>query len=328
MNHDEDTPPGVDSARTPLEDKASRIASLISTFFRTTNYRGYLKFWEEHGFHILPTHYYSPIPSVRRLPNEHWQQESELVGIDMNAPMQLHLLRDIFPQFQSEYNLFSAEPTDNPQAFYLDNGVFSGADPLVLYCMVRHYRPRRILEIGGGFSTLVSARAALENGETELISVEPHPRSFLSEDVPGLTSLIEQPVQSLGMETFARLDSGDILFIDSSHVSKYGSDVNYLYLEVLPRLNPGVLVHVHDIFLPGDYPARWLQEHALFFSEQYLLQAFLTFNSQYEVLLSNAYLTWYHADDLRHTFPTATPYHGGASFWMRRKSQGAAESQA
>ena len=120
------------------------------------------------------------------------------------------------------------------------------------------------------------------------------------------------------MDFFSQLESGDILFIDSSHTVKIGSDVNYLFLEVLPRLRPGVIVHVHDIFLPFEYRRDWVLEEFRFWTEQYLLQSFLTFNSEFEVLMANYYLFHYHQDQLKAVFPNLSSWIGG-SFWLRRK---------
>jgi hypothetical protein len=133
-----------------------------------------------------------------------------------------------------------------------------------------------------------------------------------------LQSLIGKKVQDIGLEFFSQLGSGDILFIDSSHTVKIGSDVNYLFLEVLPRLNPGVIVHVHDIFLPFEYRRDWVLDEFRFWTEQYLLQAFLTFNCEFEVLLANYYLSHYHQERLQAAFPGLPRWIGG-SFWMRRK---------
>jgi hypothetical protein len=142
-----------------------------------------------------------------------------------------------------------------------------------------------------------------------------------------LRSLIEKKVEDIDLEFFSQLDSGDILFIDSSHTVKIGGDVNYLFLEVLPRLKPGVIVHVHDIFLPFDYRRDWVMDEFRFWSEQYLLQAFLSFNAEFEVLMCNSYLGLYYLEDLKSTFPNSPWWadtrigvpRGGGSFWMRRR---------
>ena len=184
--------------------------------------------------------------------------------------------------------------------------------------MIRHFQPRLIIEVGSGFSSLVLGQAAEKNKNSGLICIEPFPREFLRERFPGLQSLIEKKVQDIGLELFSQLASGDILFIDSSHTVKIGSDVNYLFLEVLPRLNPGVIVHVHDIFLPFDYRRDWVLDEFRFWTEQYLLQAFLTFNSEFDVLLANYYLSHYHQAQLQAAFPDLPRWIGG-SFWIRRK---------
>jgi len=160
--------------------------------------------------------------------------------------------------------------------------------------MVRYFKPRLIIEVGSGFSSLVMGRAAAKNGNAPLVCVEPFPREFLRERFPGLQTLVERNVEQIDLEFFSQLRSGDILFIDTSHTVRIGGDVNYLFLEVLPRLNPGVIVHVHDIFLPFEYRRDWVLDEFRFWTEQYLLQAFLTFNSEFEVLLANYFLTHYH----------------------------------
>ena len=151
-----------------------------------------------------------------------------------------------------------------------------------------------------------------------LICVEPFPLDFLKKGFPGLRALLQKKVEDLGLDFFSQLQSGDIFFIDSSHTVKIGGDVNYLFLEVLPRLNPGVIVHVHDILFPFDYRRDWVMDEFRFWTEQYLLQAFLAFNSQFDVLTANSYLAHYHLDDFKATFPNS-PWWGGGSFWMRRK---------
>ena len=159
------------------------------------------------------------------------------------------------------------------------------------------------MEIGGGFSSLILGEAAADNNSSPLICIEPFPQEFLKRDFPGLHSLIEKRVEDVELEFFSQLSSGDILFIDSSHTVKIGGDVNYLFLEVLPRLKPGVIVHVHDIFFPFDYRRDWVMEEFRFWTEQYLLQAFLTFNSEFEVLMSSGYLNHYYKEDLKASFP-------------------------
>jgi hypothetical protein len=234
--------------------------------------------------------------------------------------VQLDLMRQHFPKYRDEYQQFPTEPTQKFGSFYLNNGLFGGLDALVAYCMVRHFRPRLIVEIGSGFSSLILGEALSQNNDPNLVCIDPSPQPFLKENFRGLNSLIEKRVQDIDLDFFSQLNPGDILFIDSSHTVKIGGDVNYLFLEVLPRLKPGVIVHVHDIFLPFDYPREWVLHQHRFWTEQYLLQAFLIFNSDFEVLMANNYLNNYRREDLKATFPTLRSWRGG-SFWIRRRTQ-------
>ena len=232
----------------------------------------------------------------------------------MNDSMQLDLLRNHFSKFRGEYETFPAEPP--PGQLW----PFRGTDVLVAYCMVRHFQPRRIIEVGSGFSSLVLGQAAAKNKSSALICIDPFPHELIRESnsIPALRSLIETKVQDVDVEFFSQLESGDILFIDSSHTVKIGGDVNYLFLEVLPRLKAGVIVHVHDIFFPFEYRRDWVMEEFRFWTEQYLLQAFLAFNPEFEVLMANSYLNHYHPPDLGAAFPDLPRWMGG-SFWMRRQ---------
>ena len=294
------------------------IATVIPACLHSANFREFFPVWERQGFHVTPVHFYQPIPDTQNLPETLWNQPSELVGIDMNNSMQLGLLRKHFTKFRKEYEQFPTKPTKNPSRFYLNNGFFDGMDALVAYCMVRHFQPRLIIEVGSGFSSLILGEAAAKNKSSALICIEPFPREFLRKGFPGLQSLIEKKVQDIDLKFFSQLDSGDILFIDSSHTVKIGGDVNYLFLEVLPRLKPGVIVHVHDVFLPFEFRRDWVIDEFRFWTEQYLLQAFLAFNSQFEVLMANNYLSHCHARVLKATFPSL-PSRSGGSFWMRRQ---------
>jgi len=301
-----------------MNELSQFISAVIPICLESTEIHELFQDWERHGFHVTPAHFYQPIPDTRSLPETLWTQPSELVGIDMNEAMQLDLLRRHFPKFRDEYGQFAAEPSGEENRFHLGNQLFDDVDALVAYCMVRHFQPRLIIEVGSGFSSLLLGDAVAKNTGSSLICIEPFPREFLRKGFPGLQSLREQKVQDIELDFFAQLESNDILFIDSSHTVKIGGDVNYLFLEVLPRLKPGVIVHVHDIFLPFEYRLDWVLDEFRFWTEQYLLQAFLTFNSEFEVLMANNYLNQYHEEELKVAFPDLSSW-GGGSFWMRRK---------
>jgi len=299
------------------------IAAVVPRCLHDGKFQEVFRLWERQGFHVTPVHFYQPIPDTQNLPETLWSQPSKLVGIDMNDPMQLDLLRKHFPKFRHEYENFPAGPPPGQRR------PFHGVDALVAYCMVRHFQPRLIIEVGSGFSSLALGEAAAKNGGSNLICIEPFPQEFLRQGCSALRSLIEKKVQEIDLEFFEQLEPGDILFIDSSHTVKIGGDVNYLFLEVLPRLKPGVIVHVHDIFLPFEYRRDWVMDEFRFWNEQYLLQAFLTLNSEFEVLMANRYLAHKYLEDVKAAFPTlenlqanlpSSVRWGGGSFWMRRKS--------
>ena len=288
------------------------ISAVMPRCLKATERRELFLNWERHGFHVTPVHFYEPIPDTQSLPETLWSQPSELVGIDMNDSIQLELLRSHFAKLRDEYHNLPVEPPPGQKR------PFRGVDALVAYCMIRHFQPELIVEVGSGWSSLVLGQAAAKNKNSALICIDPFPGDVLRKGFPGLRSLMEKKIQDIDLEFFSQLGSGDVLFIDSSHTVKIGGDVNYLFLEVLPRLRPGVIVHVHDIFLPFDYRRDWVLDEFHFWTEQYILQAFLTFNSQFEVLLANSYLNHYHQQELKAAFPGLSSWAGG-SFWMRRK---------
>ncbi len=295
---------------------AAMLVKIIGRLLQSPaiNNRQSFKIWEQRGYHVTKVHFYQPIPDTRELAKA-YPGRSPLPGIDLRVDSQLHLLREVFPQFAGEYNNFPAQPT-SPNSFWLDNGVFVGIDPHVYYCMIRHLKPAKVIEVGAGFSTLAAAQACEKNGDTRLLAVEPYPREFIAQEVHGIEH-INQKAESLGIKFFAQLGENDILFIDSSHVVRTGGDVCFLILDVLPTLAKGVIVHFHDIFLPFDYPEEWPLEHHNFWTEQYMLQAYLAENSKVEVLFSNNLMAQDYPDELKTAFPNALRWTGG-SFWFRR----------
>jgi SAM-dependent methyltransferase len=301
-----------------VDQVARLLAKLMPRYAWSPYYEQYFQLWENHGFHLTPVYFYQPIPDSRQIPNELWEQESELPGVDMNDAMQLRFLTEVFPQYKSEYSQFPNAPTGSPNEFYFENPMFSGTDALALYGMLRHFKPGRVLEVGSGFSSRVTAKAMLANGSGELTCIEPYPQEVLRQGFPGLKQLIEKGVQQVDLDVFQELEQSDVLFIDSSHVVRVGGDVDFLFLEVLPRLRPGVIVHVHDIYLPLPGRRDWVMEERRFWNEQQLLQAFLICNDDFEVLFANAYANRKFPDQLKAAFPSS-PWWGGGSFWMRRR---------
>jgi predicted O-methyltransferase YrrM len=299
---------------------AHLLAQPLRFYMQRSLHRQYFHVWEGYGFHITPVHYYSPIPDTRSCLSSIWNASSEMPGVDMNDEKQCQMLTSIFPLYEGEFIELFNEDTRTHTAYRSPSPNFSGIDAAVLYSMVRHFRPRAMIEVGGGFSTRISAAAALRNNSTALTCIEPYPDKVLASGFPGLQRLIRQQVQAVDLSLFESLSSADILFIDSSHVAKCGSDVVYLCLEVLPRLKPGVIVHVHDIFFPREYPESWIRESRFFWNEQYLVQAFLSFNNSFEVLFCTSYVLEKRRPEAARAFSGFDPV-SGSSLWLRRREQ-------
>ncbi len=280
--------------------------------------------WQSLGVHIVPNHFYEPVPDTRKLREDLWRRKRDVPGIDFKEDEQKKLLGIYADNYKSEYDAFPLQPTGIPYEFYLNNGTFETVDCEILYSMVRYYKPTRIIEIGSGFSTLVTAQAIRKNMEDDteydcdFVSIEPYPNDILKSGVPGLSRLIEKDLQNVDISEFTSLSENDILFIDSSHVLTIGSDVQYEYLEIIPRLQQGVIVHVHDIHLPNEYPKEWVFEMRRFWTEQYLLQGFISFNNSFEILWAGSYMEANHHNLLKNAF--ASFFEGGSpgSFWFKR----------
>lgn len=202
----------ADPART--DELAEVLATAAQPFAFTPLYEKYFPIFERYGLHLTPAHFYHPVPDTRLLDESLWEEPSQLVGVELNESAQLSLLKDTFPRFRDEYDAFPHTAEGEPYEFHFDNELFSGADALVLYCMVRHFRPKLVIEIGAGFSTRIAAQAARRNGDTSLISIDPHPDEIVRAGFPGLSELIPQPAQRLDVSFFDQLGAGDVLFID------------------------------------------------------------------------------------------------------------------
>jgi hypothetical protein len=259
------------------------------------------------GYHIRPIHYYEPIPDFRAITSEQITRRREFPTIDFRWDEQLALLNELTAYCDELSTL----------EFNFDNGFFSGFDAAIYYSLIRYLKPQRIIEIGGGYSTQLAAKALTSNDSGRLTCIEPYPER-LNGVTPGL-ELIQKRVEEIDVDFFSCLNADDILFIDSSHSVKFGSDVCYEFLELLPRLAPGVWIHVHDIFFPHDYPAEWLIERRMAWNEQYLLEAFLSFNKEFEVTLANYWLCLDHRHEAARLWPNAlSDNFGASSLWMKR----------
>lgn len=292
------------------------------------------------GISVSPNHYYWPVPDLASLENREWPLRSLPVGFDLHIEQQVDRLSRFVSKYGDEWN-FSEDDSER-NSYHYNNGFFETVDAEIAYSFVREHRPARLVEVGGGFSTRVMAAAldanlAEDGARGELITIDPFPDRLPTCDRDGKMTIIPRPVQQVAAEIFWSLQEDDILFLDSSHVVSIGSDVVYEYLDILPRLQSGVLVHVHDVFLPSDYPRDAVVKNLCFWSEQYMLQAFLTFNKEFDVLwsssamqilcpgiLERAFPQWKQSyfkmpRDKRRFVPTLDGQRvWPSSFWMRR----------
>lgn len=267
-------------------------------------------------------HFYSPIVDTVDVASNAeyiWRDRSTLAGIDLNVGMHDQILTKWFPRFIGDYDYPDVGDPVHPQGYFNLNDQFSWLDARALFVLLRQLNPQRVIEVGSGFSSLLIAdvNCRFLDLRAEFVCIEPYPREFLRVGLPGMSRLVEKKVQDVAVDEFLALTAGDILFIDSSHVAKTGSDVVHLFLEVLPLLRPGVLVHVHDVFLPSDYPKEWVLEQNRSWNEQYLLQALLIHSSRYRVLFGSTYAAQCHGEKVIKALARADG-HGmsGGSFWI------------
>ena len=269
-------------------------------------------------------HYYEPFFDPRHLKMS-LRADRYLPGIDLNVSGQLALLKHF--TFNDELRRLPLTGLGGEAGFHYSNTTFGSGDAEYLYNIIRYFKPRRIIEIGSGFSTLVSLAAVKINKmeipgyPCEVTCIEPYEAAWLERTG---ANVIRQRAEDLNVEVFQQLEADDILFIDSSHVIKPQGDVLFEYLGILPSLRPGVLVHVHDIFTPKDYPDDWLKGEMRLWNEQYLLEAFLTFNDKFRILGALNYLKHHHFEALSSTCPIlgSSPGREPGSIWLMRLNEG------
>ena len=273
-------------------------------------------------YHLVRRHYNSPIPDLAELGPETWSRPSELAGIELDLGRQLEFARRELGAAIAEFSP-PLNPTGDPAAYHVENGAYTSVDGEVLYAMVRRFRPRCLIELGSGNSTraiAAAARALAADGHrTEVRGFDPFPEPLVAAGLGGLPTYLPLRAQDIPAGEFARLGAGDVLFVDTTHTVRTGGDVNRIVLDVLPALAPGVLAHFHDVFLPWEYPRPWV-ENGIWWNEQYLLQAFLCGNPEWEVLFAAHALSRAEPEALRRLVPSFRPGDSQPSaFWIRRR---------
>lgn len=269
-------------------------------------------------------HYYSSVVSLEEIKerqNEIWKENisSSIEGIDLNTKNQIDLLKDL-SNYYSDLP-FTETKTENRRYHYF-NSYYSYTDAIILFLMIRHFKPEQIIEIGSGYSSalMIDTNILFFNERINLKFVEPYPDQRLNPMLEDLTNqnyeVIAEEVQKVEPERFKSLKTGDILFIDSSHVIKTGSDVNYILFEILPILQTGVLIHFHDIHFPFEYPKDWVF-NGFGWNEAYFIKAFLMYNKQYEIILFSDYIQK-HQKDAFSDMPL-TNKDKGSSLWLIKR---------
>jgi len=269
------------------------------------------------GVFPIRNHYYEP-QFDNRNPRPDFSQDRNLKGIEWNIPGQLKML-GLFTFCQELLDLPKAKP--DSLEFYLNNGAFESGDAEYWYQIIRAIKPKRIFEVGSGYSTLMAVKAINKNYEEnpsykcDHVCIEPYEAPWLEE---AGVSVIRKKVEEVGLSFFSQLQENDILFIDSSHIIRPQGDVLFLYLEVLPSLNKGVIVHVHDIFSPKNYPKAWLTDEVRFWNEQYLLEAFLSHNSSWNIIGALNFLHHNYYEELKKVAPFLSPEREPGSFYIQK----------
>lgn len=271
-----------------------------------------------------PGHFYSPLPDLRFVDRHQTtlfnRQMTNIPGIENNLEEQLTLVEE----FSAYYDELPFKDDKGPALrYHFRNSYFSYGDAIVLYSMLRHYRPQQIIEVGSGFSSalMLDTNDLFFSKRMAFTFIEPHTErlfSLLNSEDKSRHTTISDIVQTVPVDRFAALCAGDILFIDSSHVAKIGSDVVHLITNVLPQLNAGVIIHFHDVFWPFEYPEEWIRD-GIAWNENYMLKAFLQFNLNFKILFFNSYLAIHHRNLMEQKLPLFLKNTGG-SLWIEKVS--------
>lgn len=273
-------------------------------------------------FHVEPGHFYSPLVSEEYLrPYEDRifnNKSKDLAGVDLNEEAQVALLKEFYPYYREMPFKEEKEPG---LRYSLKNDFFDYSDGFFLHAMIRHFQPKRIVEVGSGFSSamMLDTNDLFFNNKINLTFIEPYPERLKSLLKPGeKIQLHEQNVQDVDLGIFSQLKENDILLIDTSHVVKTGSELNYLIFSVLPLLNKGVKIHIHDIFFPFEYPREWVIEQKRGWNEAYLIRAFLMYNEAFKIISFNSFLETHHQGMLQEHFPVILKGEG-SSLWLSKE---------
>jgi hypothetical protein len=271
---------------------------------------------------VPPGHFYSPVCDPIEA-GKHLESidrgAPELPGIVVDRPAMVAMWQQLLPFLTS---IPFTEERDPSNRYFFGNLNYSWGDASVLHAMIRHFKPKRLMEIGSGYSSACSLDTVEKylGGDCELTFIDPDPASLWKLIGTGNSRVhvLEQQVQTVPANYFERLAAGDILFIDSTHVVRTGSDVCFELFEILPRLARGVIVHFHDMFWPFEYPRDWVVNDNRSWNESYAVRAFLTDNDRWSIIFFNDYFRAFEHDLIGKTYPQFLKNPGGA-LWLRRE---------
>ena len=271
-----------------------------------------------------PGHFYSPIPDQQEIDaivqRTGDRSQETITGVSLNWSEQEDLFREL-AQFYDSIPFADQQQDQGSFRYYFDNPYYLYTDGILLHTLMRKLRPSKIIEVGSGFSSclMLDTNESFLNSETKLTFIEPYPTRLndnLRESDQSKVEIVEDVVQNVPLTRFDELGADDILFIDSSHVGKAGSDVNYLFFDVLPRLNPGVWIHVHDVFFPFEYPKSWLKQGRAW-NEAYMLRCLLTHSHWLSLRLWGDALCARRKDMVQSLMPKCLK-NSGAGIWLQR----------
>ncbi|MEW6521153.1 MAG: class I SAM-dependent methyltransferase [Thermodesulfobacteriota bacterium] len=273
---------------------------------------------QQQRINIIPANFYSNIPLVDDVITsfEYRSEDSEIYNSNIFNRQKIQDFMSMIMHYAYEFSPPENGCTENPEAFFWKNPAFSYSDAMSYYCILRHFKPSHVLEIGSGFSTLVAHEALKKNGSGKLTLIEPYPKEFLKK-LDGVEMIIESFVQDIPfLELIELVESADVWFIDSTHTVKVGSDCLYIYLKIMPEISRDIIVHSHDVFLPYALPQKNVLEKHIYWTEQYLLYAYMLDNPKIEVLFGSAYAKGIMPDVLEN-FMAGKYSGGGGSIWYK-----------
>lgn len=282
---------------------------------------------QDQKVNIVPANFYSNIPLIDDI-QDSFEYGSSNPEIYNSGVFDRELISDFIDSisiYSSEFSPPENGDRENPEEYFWNNPAFSYSDAMSYYCVIRHFKPSHVLEIGSGFSTLVADKAIKKNGVGKITLIEPYPKEFLRR-LESVEKIMESFAQDIPVPDFVKLvESSDIWFIDSTHTVKIGSDCLYIYLKVMPEISKDIVVHAHDIFLPFGMPKQNALEKHIYWTEQYLLYAYMLDNPKIEMLYGSAYAKRIIPQALDKLMLNKYPG-GGGSIWY--KLNGASANKA